>query len=120
MMDASDVPPDGSNRGEVGIAAARYVYGPANVHLLPCKVHHTGSAPVSTYFRPQPPKDSKNMTPVVDEVKEKGIAGDGHLSNEDKSQSAVVAREGKGEETWVKLEDDTQEHTARFRGRKLM
>lgn len=30
------------SRGEVGIAAARHVYGPASVHLLPCKIHHTG------------------------------------------------------------------------------
>ena len=29
-------------RGEVGIGAAQHVYGPASVHLLPCKIHHTG------------------------------------------------------------------------------
>eukprot|EP00903_Cladosiphon_okamuranus_P006933 g6747.t1 len=46
---------DTHGRGEVGIGAARHVYGPASVHQLPCKIHHTGPAPVATYFRPRPP-----------------------------------------------------------------
>lgn len=35
------------SRGEVGICAAQYVYGPASVHLLPCKIHHTGEESIT-------------------------------------------------------------------------
>lgn len=41
-MDPFDSSVDDHNRGEVGVGVARHVYGPANVHLLPCKIHHTG------------------------------------------------------------------------------
>ncbi|CAM9273325.1 unnamed protein product, partial [Hapterophycus canaliculatus] len=47
---------DAHGGGDVGIGAARHVYGPASVHLLPCTIHHTaGPAPVATYFRPRSP-----------------------------------------------------------------
>lgn len=39
---------DAHGRGEVGIGVARHVYGPASVHLLPCKIHHTGELPPSS------------------------------------------------------------------------
>lgn len=35
------------SRGEVGIGAAQHVYGPASVHLLPCKIHHTGEESIT-------------------------------------------------------------------------
>jgi Ribonuclease H2 non-catalytic subunit (Ylr154p-like) len=70
-----------STDAEVGVGVARYVSGEsecvwllerlqqshsiqvpccllhagaANVHLLPCKIHLDGPAPVSTYFQPRP------------------------------------------------------------------
>lgn len=42
----------GDGGGGIGIAPSNHVYGPASIHLLPCKIHHTGPAPVATYFRP--------------------------------------------------------------------
>lgn len=122
-MDAPDSCRDEQSRGEVGIAVARHVYGPANVHLLPCKVHHTGPAPVATYFRPRPPLsyDIKNAAPAANEDDPKGIEKDDNSSDRVASEPNIVAvPKGKDDEAWVEFEDDSLEHTARFRGRKLM
>lgn len=120
-MDTSDTPRDEQIRGEVGIAVARHVYGPANVHLLPCKVHHTGSAPVATYFRPRPPlsEDIRNTTPVA-KGDPKGSEKDENSSDRVASEPNIIAvPKGKDEEAWVDFEENSSEHTARFRGRKL-
>lgn len=120
-MDTSDTSRDDQIRGEVGIAVARHVYGPANVHLLPCKVHHTGSAPVATYFRPRPPlsEDIENTTPVAKGDMKETEKDENSIDRVANEPNIVAVPKGKDKEAWVEFEDNSLEHTARFRGRKL-
>ncbi|CAM9290563.1 unnamed protein product [Pylaiella littoralis] len=145
-MDTYGASSDAHGQGEVGIGIARHVYGPASVHLLPCKIHHTGHAPVATYFRPRPPlaagggqqgNDGDNVaaTALADagnnsEAGSGGSGGGGGAGENIDTQPVVVVgeREGgeggrggaAGDQKWQVFEDDSAEHTARFRGRKFV
>lgn len=122
-------------RGGIGIAPASHVYGPANVHVLPCKIHHTGPAPVATYFRPrQPvvPRDAgpqdENIPPISEIEREstekKGVEDAKEPEKrtsaaEEKGVESILSNRREGQ-VWEQKEDDPEESTARFRGRKLM
>lgn len=41
-------------RAMISVVASREETAPSSAHLLPCEVQHTGSAPVSMYFKPEP------------------------------------------------------------------
>eukprot|EP00752_Nemacystus_decipiens_P006946 g6234.t1 len=133
---------DAHGRGEVGIGIARHVYGPASVHLLPCKIHHTGPAPVATYFRPRPPLAEAGLRrndnaaaalagangdldggAATQQNNGTGVgaadsaAGSGGGDGAEENTKPVVEDDG---QKWELFEDDSAEHTARFRGRKLL
>lgn len=119
----------GGNGGNgVGVAPSNHVYGPANVHLLPCKVHHNGTAPVATYFRPAGgnPKESDDGSGRLDTRGESGKETDARQEGEGgEVKGGVVAILGaaggrKDGQAWEHFEDDRGERTARFRGRKLV
>ncbi|CAM9502828.1 unnamed protein product [Ectocarpus sp. 6 AP-2014] len=141
-MDTYSAPSDTHSRCEVGIGAARHVYGPASVHLLPCKIHHTGPAPVATYFRPSPTNENRNSdttaaaasaTALADATGNNGV-GEGAARKTSTAPGSgenakPVAADGGGggdgesavgDQKWELFEDDSAEHTARFRGRKFV
>ncbi|CAN0107053.1 unnamed protein product [Scytosiphon promiscuus] len=153
-MDTYGESSDAHGRCNIGIGTARHVYGPASVHLLPCKIHHTGPAPVATYFRPRPPlteNDGRNqhggntdvgddtvattaVPALIEATNNNGIgveasgatnAGEGGrppAAGENAKPGALVVKEevGCGDQDWELFDDDAAEHTARFRGRKLV
>lgn len=123
-MNSYGTSPEEHGRAEVGIGAAQHVYGPASVHLLPCKVHHTGPAPVATYFRPTPPlvKDMQETATAAETIGAEGLAKDMEAGGEESGEPAGGADscEGTAGQKWEHFEDDRLEQTARFRGRKLM
>lgn len=121
--------------GGIGIAPASHVYGPANVHVLPCEIHHTGPAPVATYFRPRQPVVSRDAGPQDEKkhppnkieresIEKKGVED----AKEPEKRASAVDEEGvvavlsnrREGQVWEQKEDDPEESTARFRGRKLM
>lgn len=124
-------------RGGIGIAPANHVYGPANVHMLPCRIHHTGPAAVVTYFRPQSlatlnkdnpgdeilalaKKDGDEKLETKEDKEKRGTsAKDAVVDGEKKSAAAVLGKRKDGQ-VWEHFDDDPHELTARFRGRKFM
>lgn len=121
----------------MGIGPATHVFGPASVHILPCRIHHTGPAPVATYFRPQGPVATKknlpqdeNVDPAVDKNGRTSETNEGSKGGERSEQdispaekpegvAAVLGKRKQGQ-VWKHFDDDPDEYTARFRGRKLM
>lgn len=111
--------------GGVGVAPSNHIYGPASVHLLPCKIHHNGPAPVATYFRPA---DSRHKG-SVEQLGKTDAGGnqereccDGSTEQEQVKGALGIlgADRRKDGQVWEHFEDDGEEHTARFRGRKLV
>ncbi|CAM9162593.1 unnamed protein product, partial [Discosporangium mesarthrocarpum] len=96
-----------SNGRKVGIAAASHVYGPASVHLLPCRIDHTGPAPVAQYFQPQSQPDEPSKLNTTSE-------GSGFRNGAEKNDPDGAAK------VRQRVEPDDGEITSHFRGRKMM
>lgn len=90
------------------------------ISVLPvCRTHALapGSAPVATYFRPRAPLGEGSKSANASVV---GDADGAVLDAEVKNSESVADTSGKSGQKWEHFEDDKGEHTARFRGRKLM
>lgn len=123
-MDSQDGEGGSGGVGGIGVAPSNHVYGPASVHLVPCKVHHNGPAPVATYFRPADggPRDSGDGLGKAEARGGQKI--DCCAGNTGEEQAEGQAKGGadrrKDGQVWEHFEDDGEEYTARFRGRKLV
>ncbi len=85
---------------------------------------------MATYFRPRPPladgehhNNANSDAEVLGEVGTGGGAGDnaasGAVAHEDGARGGGE-KAGSDGQKWELFEDDSSEHTARFRGRKFM
>lgn len=86
-----------------------------------------GSAPVATYFRPRAPVGEESKSPssapseALEEAAENGAVVAAKTGGVENGESVVAAdTSGTCGQKWEHFEDDEGEHTARFRGRKLM